>query len=238
MSESSRIILAFDTAMAGCSVSIVDRDKARTFAASESMARGQAERLVPMIDEIIVEAGIDYAAIDLIAVTTGPGAFTGLRIALSAARALALALQKPLVGVTTLDVIARQFFQKEKLDAGEALAVILETKRQDFYIQIFDATGAALSDPAALSAEKIRDDGGARKTVIIGDASGRLVEVLGGLPENWRVIKGYDLPDPAVLAALAAETFKAQGAHRPEPLYLREADVSMPKKKQRAIISD
>ena len=99
------IVLAIDTALDGCAVAIV-RDETTLASISEPMQRGQAERLAPMAREAVEAAGVRLAEIDRIAVTTGPGSFTGVRVGLSFARALALALGIPCVGVSTLEALA------------------------------------------------------------------------------------------------------------------------------------
>jgi len=99
------IVLAIDTSLDACSVAIL-RDGVVLASCSEPMQRGQAERLAPMVQEIAQGAGIAFADLDRIAVTTGPGSFTGVRVGLSFARALALAVGKPCIGVSTLEALA------------------------------------------------------------------------------------------------------------------------------------
>ncbi len=98
-------VLAIDTALDACSVALV-RDGGTLTSRSEQMQRGQAERLAPLVREAVAEAKLPFAELDRIAVTTGPGSFTGVRVGLSFARALALALGKPCVGVSTLEALA------------------------------------------------------------------------------------------------------------------------------------
>src|SRR6266404_8592747 len=101
------LILAIDTALDACAAAVLDTESGRLIAQeSESMKRGHAEALMPMIARVIKASGIGFSGLDRIAVTTGPGSFTGLRVGLSAARGIALAASKPVVGLTTLSAYA------------------------------------------------------------------------------------------------------------------------------------
>ena len=106
---------------------------------SEEMQRGQAERLAPMVKQAMVEAGLGFGALDRIAVTTGPGSFTGVRVGLSFARALALSLGKPCIGVSTLEALA--------LAEGQAglRAAVIETPGAAYFASYQD--GAPLTPP-------------------------------------------------------------------------------------------
>ena len=129
-------ILAFDTALGGCSVGV--RARSGKIAHREvPTLRDQAKLLVPLIEETLQEAGTTYQELDLIASTIGPGSFTGLRIGLSTARSLALALDKPALGMNTLDVIARHYYDAPGAQAAPFL-IVLETKRRDFYACCYD----------------------------------------------------------------------------------------------------
>jgi tRNA threonylcarbamoyladenosine biosynthesis protein TsaB len=229
-----RKILAFDTAMTGCSVAIFDSKTGNSTSEIRRMERGQAEALVPMIQELLQKAGASFDEIDLIAVTKGPGAFTGLRIGLSTARALGVALNKPVTGLITLDVISYSYLENNKLTNEEQLCVLIETKRQDFYAQIFSADGKAVSEPLAATHEEISDmlEGG-RRTVLIGDACQRFAAACDN-QDNLRIVKGYELPDPIIMAkiVLSQDLFESDTV---EPLYLRGADVSRPKRAARVL---
>ena len=215
-------ILAFDTSLSGCSAAFYDGE-VRAFEI-EPMERGQAEQLVPMIGRVLEKSGAEYASIEKIVTTVGPGAFTGLRIGLSTARALGLALGVAVVGVNTLDVIARKFLDDDGLQADETLCVLLDTRRSDFYTQFHDANGGGME---MLEAAEIERQAAGRRIVFIGDALDRFRALCPARPE-WRFVTEYELPDPRLIAAMSAS---GAATLPPEPLYLRGADVSQSKKK-------
>ncbi|MBM3518567.1 MAG: tRNA (adenosine(37)-N6)-threonylcarbamoyltransferase complex dimerization subunit type 1 TsaB, partial [Alphaproteobacteria bacterium] len=138
-------ILALDTALAACSAAIWCAGRV---AARRRDERGQAhaEALLPMIAGVLKEAGIGYRDLDALAVTIGPGSFTGLRIGLATARGLSLALGKPIIGVGTLEAVA----EMAPFD-GSVLAV-LDARRGEVYAQIFGPMHQPLSAPQALTA--------------------------------------------------------------------------------------
>lgn len=217
-------ILAFDTALSGCSVAYYGGGKMTH--ESLAMTHGQAEHLVPMIDRVLDKAAAQYADIRKVAVTVGPGAFTGLRIGLSAAKSLGLVLKAPVVGFSTMDVIARKFHDDDGVRDGETLCVLLDTRRQDFY---FQEDGG---EPGGIETPDIEARLADKSVVFIGDALGRFREGA-EVRSGWRFVEGYTLPDPAVMAKMAAEGVVALP---PEPLYLRGADVSQPKKRPKIIL--
>lgn len=232
-----RYVLAFDTALFGCSVAVIDSKADKVTGESKAMPRGQAEALVPMIENVIARAGVDYQELDLIAVTAGPGAFTGLRIGLSTARALALSLNTPVMGIPTMDVLAARYFRKNP-DKEADLLVLLETKRRDYYAAFYDEKGKTVHEARTLTALDIFAlTGDSSDTVVIGDALDRFAAETGFDPGLFALAEGYELPDMAAMAYLALDEYKAGAAkkYKAEPIYLRGADVSKPKKKYRTI---
>jgi tRNA threonylcarbamoyladenosine biosynthesis protein TsaB len=110
MYDAGMLVLAIDTALEACSAAVFDSGD-ETIVASDSqfMARGHAEALMPLIAAVMEQAAISFAALDRIAVTVGPGSFTGLRVGIAAARGIALATRKPVVGITTLAALAAPY---------------------------------------------------------------------------------------------------------------------------------
>lgn len=127
-------ILAFDTSAAHCAAAVLCGDHIAAHR-HEPMEKGQAERLLPLVDELLAEAGLTFTDLDSIAVGTGPGNFTGVRIAVAAARGLALSLGIPAIGVTRLEAMAHGL--------PRPLWVVEDAKRGEVYAQRFDITDSA-----------------------------------------------------------------------------------------------
>lgn len=222
-------ILALDTALTGCAVCVYDADGGAAFNARRDMGRGQVEHLIPMAQEVLSQAGLGFESLDAIATTVGPGAFTGLRIGLSAARGFALALDKPLVGFTTLALLARQYHSTQTPQGP--IGVILETKRDDFYFQIFDAQCDPLTEAAALSGKAmIAELREYNDIVLIGDALERFRDQYPDA-RHYDFNDGFSKTSAVDLAKMCAERLISVGFvdYMPAPLYLRPPDVSKPK---------
>lgn len=218
-------VLALDTALAGACAAVRTSD-GRIFKQSKAMVRGQAEALIPLAEELMVEAGLRYEQLDVVITTIGPGAFTGLRLGMSAAKAFGLALGIPVYGVSTMDAMAYQY---GKQYGDRPVLVVIETKRKDFYAQLYP-DGKPLAASAAVIHGLVSGP-----IALIGDANDRY---LAALPEDARALyqplDGYDLIDPAVLTEMAAARHAAV-TDNVEPLYLRGADVSQSKRHQRPL---
>jgi len=207
-------ILAIDTCETHCSAALL-LDDGQSYARSENIGRGHAERLLPLIDELLAEAALAYGDITLIAVTTGPGTFTGLRIGLSVARGLALSLAVPCVGISALRVLAEQADVKH----GPVHAVIKGRGGQVFY-QPFDRSsdGALLfasADASNCDAIDVEKHVAAAPGPIVGSGAALI---------NGREPCLGDAVNPVVLARLVKTL--APEDHLPEPFYLRAADAA------------
>ena len=218
-------LLALDTAGTACSAAVwcAGEVRARRF---EVMARGQSERLVPMIEAVMTEAGIAYGALDAVAVTLGPGGFTGVRIGLATARALALAWARPLIGVSNFEAVAAAVPEAER--RGRSLAVLIDAKRSDLYAQALSADLAPLTEPRALAPEALDGFLPQGPLVLAGDAVAPARAVLEAAGRELLVASAPGLADAARVAALAAaRPLPAPDAPPPRPIYLREPDVTM-----------
>lgn len=210
-------VLSVDTCLAASSVAVIE-DGSPLAARSEPMTRGHQERIAPLAKEIAAEAGIAFSDLDRIAVTVGPGSFTGLRVGLSFAKGLAEALSIPCVGINSLEALAASS------GASGFVATVLDAKMAQVYLQVFDG-GTALMAPDALD---------------IGSATARLAELYSGGPAtlvgSGAVLLEGVLPDatrldlavadPVAIARLAA--VRPAPTHSPRPLYLRAPYATMP----------
>lgn len=139
------LILAIDTALDACAAAVLDTDTSKLIAQeSQAMKRGHAEALMPLIARVIGGSGLTFAAIDRIAVTTGPGSFTGLRVGLSAARGIALAAGKPAVGVTTLTAYAAPIVGQ---NVEQPVISAIDARHDQVYFQVVGGDGSPLLRP-------------------------------------------------------------------------------------------
>jgi tRNA threonylcarbamoyladenosine biosynthesis protein TsaB len=219
-------ILGLDTALGACSVAVVADGLSRAHRFLE-MPRGHAEALAPMAESVMREAGMAFAGLDRIAVTTGPGTFTGQRVGLAFARALGLALKIPVIGITTLDAMAEA---ARSGDGGHGWAIAAaDARRDEIYLgaraqarTLMAPRLAALADIASLLAPFATEWG--RDVVIAGTAADMIVPLLrdaGFTPRD----SGIRQPDAVIVARLAAD---APEGPPPRPLYLRPPDAKLP----------
>src|SRR6202789_1108707 len=147
------LILAIDTALDACAAGVLDTNAARLIAQeSQAMKRGHAEALMPLIARVIRQAGIAFAALDRIAVTTGPGSFTGLRVGLAAARGIALAADKPVVGLTTLTAYAAPIVSQ---NGEQPVISAIDARHDHVYFQVVSGNGSSLMRPQVAPIEQV-----------------------------------------------------------------------------------
>jgi tRNA threonylcarbamoyladenosine biosynthesis protein TsaB len=210
-------VLALDTSFGACSAAVLAGGV--SFARYEEMARGHAEALTPMIAEAMREAGIRFGALDRIAATTGPGSFTGVRIAIAAAQGLAIATGAELWGADSLAVMARRLEIENVFPGSDGpVAIAVDARRGEVYWALFGGEGAgAPSLLLAGDAARLAPEG----ATIAG--SGALAVADAACGKRLRAIAPGLQPHAAALAALAAESPSQAGPLR--PLYLRAPDA-------------
>ncbi|KRA66815.1 tRNA threonylcarbamoyladenosine biosynthesis protein TsaB [Caulobacter sp. Root656] len=204
------MILALDTCLGACSVAILDGDTVLA-ARSEPMTRGHQERIAVLAREVAAEAGVKFADLTRIAVTVGPGSFTGLRVGLSFAKGLATALAIPCVGVNTLEALAAS------ANATGLMAGVLDAKMGQVYLQVFDG-GTPLMAPDALdvgvAAARLAELWSGGPVTLVGSGAPLVADLL---PGATVLTPAY--ADPVAVARLAAA--RPAPSHSPRPLYLR-----------------
>jgi tRNA threonylcarbamoyladenosine biosynthesis protein TsaB len=214
-------LLAVDTALGACSCAVVDdaRILAHRF---EVMQRGHAERLAPMADEAMREAGLAFADLERLAVTTGPGTFTGQRVGLAFARGLRVALKIPLTGITTLEAMATAAIA----ETGEGYGLAIhDARRNEVYFEllredetIVPASIAAFDDAlAAISAAT-------RKAKLA--FAGTAAEAAAMNYEGEAILTPIRQPDALWVARIALT--REASSDVPKPLYLRPPDAKLP----------
>ncbi|MDX1580392.1 MAG: tRNA (adenosine(37)-N6)-threonylcarbamoyltransferase complex dimerization subunit type 1 TsaB, partial [Alphaproteobacteria bacterium] len=224
-------LLAFDTALGPGSVAVWQDGRILGFGA-ETTRKALAEELVPLIETVLAEAGTGYAELDRLAVTVGPGTFTGLRVGLATARGLALATGLPLVGLSTLEVLA--WPARPQLGEGDIVIASIDARRGELFQQAFRKTAGRLeplAPPLAYPVERAADvrpaSSDAAKIYCLGSGAELLIQNVGVAAKDWQRLGGFDEVDARALAEQAS--LAELSPSPPEPLYLREPDAKLPK---------
>ena len=197
------MILALDTCLSACAGAIV-KDGVVLAKAIEPMQRGHQERIAGMTEALMAQASVGFSELDRIAVTVGPGSFTGLRIGLAFAKGLSVALDIPCAGVGVLDVLGR------KTGGGSSL-VVLDARGGQVHCQAFDGglpVGPAMTLDVGAAAQLRAPD------LLIGDGASLLAAAF---PLARQIIP--EACDPSIVAALGA----AEPPPPPNPVYMRAA---------------
>ena len=215
------LVLAIDCALDACAAAVLESE-AGSIVASETrlMVRGHAEALMPLIARVMDEAAVEFRELDRIAVTIGPGSFTGLRVGISAARGLALAADKPAIGVTTLSALAAPHIAED--DASPVLAAI-DARHEQVYMQLFAPGGRSLLPPRIGSLREAARAAATSGARIVGTAAVLVAQAWpkGELPPAK--LDQRTAPDIAWVARLGAA---AEAGGSPKPLYLRAPDAT------------
>ncbi len=218
-------ILAFDTTAAACSIVLRQDDKVLS-RFCQVMDFGQAEVLIPQIKNMLEQHNLNFADIDLLLVCVGPGSFTGVRASIAAARTFPLACPNlALDGVSAFEAYALGLDENERADLN---AVIIETKRADFYVQVFDRNLNKLTPPQALAYADILPLLRNKKVSLIGDGVERFLSQPSGL--SLHCIKMPEMLDIDWLIEAGLRHYHDKRLDYPKPLYLRAPDVTAPKR--------
>jgi tRNA threonylcarbamoyladenosine biosynthesis protein TsaB len=216
-------VLAIDTALEACAAAVLDTARGEVVAReTKHMARGHAEALMPLVERVVERSGFGFSDLSRIAVTVGPGSFTGLRVGIAAARGLALATGKPAIGLTTLAAFAAPLIAED--DTSPVVAAV-DARHDHVYLQIIGPGGRTLMSPKVSS---LRD---ALRACITSRGVPRLVgNAAALLAANWPArerepasVHQQAAPDIDWVAQLGAAAPESAG--RPRPLYLRAPDA-------------
>jgi len=219
------LILAIDTALDACAAAVLDTSAGGVIALeSQAMKRGHAEALMPLIARVMKESGIAFAALDRIAVTTGPGSFTGLRVGLSAARGIGLAAGNPVVGVTTLSAYAAPIVS----DSGEQPIIsAIDARHDHVYLQVVSGNGGALLTPRVAPVSEALEAARFGAPHLVGNAARILADRWPADAPPPIKVDVQAAPDIVWVAWLAAAVDPAAALAR--PFYLRAPDAKPPK---------
>ncbi|MBZ9796661.1 tRNA (adenosine(37)-N6)-threonylcarbamoyltransferase complex dimerization subunit type 1 TsaB [Mesorhizobium sp. ES1-4] len=210
-------VLAIDCAASLCAACVYDAAAGRELGRSVlDLGKGHAEHLMAVIAEALKAGATDYAGLGAVAVSVGPGSFTGLRVGVSTARGLALALKVPAIGVTTLEALAAE---AATAFPGRAVLAALDAGREEIHVALYDEMSVLTYGPAVTTLANAMTMASEHCVVLAGTAATLISEAAG---------RGFDIgprtatADILIYARLAAA--KGQG-ERPKPLYLRGADA-------------
>ncbi|MFR9620612.1 MAG: tRNA (adenosine(37)-N6)-threonylcarbamoyltransferase complex dimerization subunit type 1 TsaB [Rikenellaceae bacterium] len=225
------LILAIESGTEICSVAIV-KDGGEVLALRESsVGRDHARLIAAFADELLCEVGIVASQLTAVAVSKGPGSYTGLRVGVSFAKGMCYALGIPLIGVASLEALCCAARMKEEFESGAVLLPMIDARRMEVYTQPFDGEGREMADVESViidegSFERWRTS--AKEVVMFGDGAAKCCEVL-----PW--VKFVDVAPSAVAVAKVAAQREARGESEDvayfEPFYLKEAVVTKSKKR-------
>lgn len=212
--------LVFDTTGNGVAIAL-GKDGKICRKIEKFMEFGQAEELAIGVDSIIKDEGISFLDIGLLGVCSGPGSFTGVRASLAFARGLALANENMMItGVSAFEVYAKML---KECDRASYNAVVIETKREDFYFQLFDEKLNKITEPTALTREEISQKLKNHQTSFIGDGVERLLSVSMGL--QVKKVEIVEMMDVKALFDVVCLKYLNKTLDFPKPLYIREAQT-------------
>lgn len=214
------LILAIDTALEACAAAVLDSETSFLRAQeSQAMARGHAEALMPMIDRVMKAAGLPFTALDRIAVTVGPGSFTGLRVGISAARGLGLAAAKAVVGVTTLSAYAAPYLS----ESGGPIISLIDARHDHVYMQVVGHDGTPLVRPRVAPVAEVFEQVRFGAPRLVGNAARSIADRWPGNMTAPASVAQQAAPDIAWVAWLGVAADPATS--KPRPLYLRPPDA-------------
>lgn len=214
-------VLAIDTSLGGCSACVLQRG-ANTAIARETMLieKGHAEELIPLLDRVMARVEGGFKSLDRVAVTVGPGSFTGMRVGLSAARAAGVALGIPVIGVSTLSAYLAPMMREE---AGRVVVAAIDARHKHIYVQALVHGGRALIGPKIAPVREIVRELGSAAITLSGSGAPVLAAELWSVGLDVRIQDASPSPDILWVARLG---IASDPMHSPaNPLYLKAPDA-------------
>lgn len=217
------LLLNIDTATEHASVCL-SKNNAVLGLVESAEQKNHASFVQPAIQELMAKSGFSLKEVDAIAVTAGPGSYTGLRVGLASAKGICYALQKPLIMVNTLEVMAQAVISREKgIDPSALVCPLIDARRMEVFTALFDGSLAEIEPPHALIidensfSERLKS----RKIIFSGSGSPKLKEII--LTENavFSTIT-HNAADLAVCALKAYQSKIFRDLAYSEPLYVKE----------------
>lgn len=214
-------VLAIDTALGACSAAILDTEQGGIIA-SESlpMVRGHAEALIPLLGRVAAEARMAFRDFDRIVVTTGPGSFTGLRVGIAAARGIALSIDKPAVGLSTLSAYAAPHLAD---DETIPVVVAIDARHQHVFLEVFGPGGRTIISPRLAPLREAARAAAETPARIVGSAAQAVAGALTATAAAPILVAQRDAPDIDWVARMGAAL--PEGQSPPKPQYLRAPDA-------------
>jgi tRNA threonylcarbamoyl adenosine modification protein YeaZ len=215
------LVLAIDTALAACSAAVLDTDRGIAIASETlTMTRGHAEAVMPLVAQVMDEAEVEFRQLDRIAVTTGPGSFTGLRVGIAAARGIALAAGKQAVGLSTLAAFAAPHIA---VDDVSSVVSVIDARHENVYLQVFSGGGRTLVPPRVAPLKDAIRAALTGPTRIVGTAASLVAAAWPKSEFPPKLIDQRGAPEIDWVARLGAAAGEPNGP--PKPLYLRAPDA-------------
>jgi tRNA threonylcarbamoyladenosine biosynthesis protein TsaB len=225
------VILQIETSTQVCSAAIsVDGN---TVACKEAMAQNiHAGSLTLFIDEVVKASGVAYADLDAVAVSRGPGSYTGLRIGVSTAKGLCFALDKPLIGVDTLTMMAHGFLAENPANTG-LVCPMIDARRLEVYTALYTPAGDILEPVSAkiIDSSSFQDYLNAQEITFIGDGAAKCADILGTVNSRFSEANYNSASNMSPLAYDAFCTKAFEDVAYFEPFYLKDFVFTTPKKK-------
>lgn len=219
-------ILNIETTSKNCSVALAKDGEILAFREMAELGYSHAEKLHVFISEALQEAGLQLSDLDAVAVSQGPGSYTGLRIGVSAAKGFCLALDIPLIAIDTMEVLARQVIQKDGL-----IIPLIDARRMEVYAAIFDTNFQVIE---ATKAEIITEESFSRladTVFFIGDGVAKCKSIL--VNDSFHFLDAIIFPSAKEMCPLSFEKHKKSDFVNVayfEPYYLKEFFVAPQKK--------